>query len=277
MIRGLISPRLLWALYLAAATAACLVIAFPGRELAGYAAARLRAGLPGLEVSLGTVRPTFPPGVALEGLRLAAAGRPLALLERVELRPAWDTVFESQPGWRFTARAGSGTLDGISRPPAAPSGTIEGLRLEEIPALKNLPAGRVAGRLDGRFAPNAAGALGVSLRLTDGRLEPALPLLGQERFLFPSGTAELTVQPGLVLVRNGRFRGNEVDLEIAGSIRLGPSPGEGVLELSGRILPHAGFVSRAGDQLAGALLRRRGGIPFRVSGPLSGPDISFSG
>ena len=277
MSRRLTLSRLLWAFYLVAATAACLVIAFPGRELAGHAAARLRAGLPGLEVSLGAVRPVFPPGLALEDVRLAAAGRPLALVKRLEVRPEWATIFEPQPAWRFTAHAGAGTLDGLSRPPDGPSGVIEGMRLEEIPALRNLAAARVAGRLDGRFAPTAAGALGVSLRLTDGRVEPAVPLLRQERFLFPSGTAELTCQPGLVLVRNGRLRGNEVDIEISGSIRLGPAPGEGVLDLSGRILPHAGFVSRAGDDLSAALLRRRGGIPFRVSGPLSGPEISFSG
>lgn len=277
MTRGATFSRLLWGLYLAAATAACLVIAFPGRELAGHAAARLRAGLPGLEVRLGAVRPAFPPGVALEEVRLAAAGRPLALAERIEVRPEWGTLFDAQPAWRFTAYAGAGTIDGRSQGPAAPSGVIEGLRLEEIPALQNLAAGRVAGRIDGRFAPTAAGALGVSLRLTDGRVEPTVPLLRQERFLFSSGTAELTWQPGLVLVRNGRFRGNEVDIEISGSIRLGPSPGEGVLDLSGRILPHAGFVSRADNDLSAALLRRRGGIPFRVRGPLSGPEISFSG
>ncbi|MEJ5358235.1 MAG: type II secretion system protein GspN [Desulfobacterales bacterium] len=277
MIGGARRSRLLWAVYVAAATAVCLVIAFPGRELAAYASARLRAGLPGLEVRLAAVRPAFPPGVALEGLQFAAGDRPLAFVERLEVRPEWSSLSGSRTAWRFTARAGAGTLEGRAQTPAAPSGTFEGIRLEEIPALRNVAFGRVAGRLDGRFGPTEAGGLGVSLRLADGRLEPAAPLFRQERFLFPSGTAELTWQAGLLLVRNARVRGNEVDLEISGSIRLGPAAGEGTVDLSGRILPHAGFVSRAGDDLPAALLRRRGGIPFRVSGPLSAPEISLSG
>ncbi len=277
MIRGLRRSRLLWAVYVATATAACLVIAFPGRELASYAAARLRADLPGLEVSLAAVRPTFPPGIALEGLQLAAGDRPLARFERLEVRPEWMTLFGSRTTWRFTARMGAGTLHGRTQAPAAPNGAFDGIRLEEIPALGNLAVGRMAGRLDGRFGPTEAGGLGVSLRLADGRLETAVPLLRQERFLFPSGTAELTWQAGLLLVRNGRIRGNEVDLELSGSIRLGPAAGEGTVDLSGRILPHAGFVSRAGEDFPAALLRRRGGIPFRVSGPFSAPEISWSG
>jgi hypothetical protein len=79
-----------------------------------------------------------------------------------------------------------------------------------------------------------------------------------------------------LLLRNGRLKGNELDAEIAGSIALDRPPGANALNLSGRVTPHHAFLARAEGSIPAGLLRRRAGIPFRISGPLDAPGFSLN-
>jgi hypothetical protein len=114
------------------------------------------------------------------------------------------------------------------------------------------------------------------ITITDGQVELAEPLLGQSRFTFRTVDADLTLQNRNLLLRNGRIKGNELDADVSGSIALDQPQGANALNLSGRVTPHHAFMARAEGSIPAGLLRRRAGIPFRLSGPLDAPGFSLN-
>jgi type II secretion system protein N len=153
---------------------------------------------------------------------------------------------------------------------------IGGIQLQQIPGLRGLYGSSLSGSLDGNLSANEAGTLTGKLTITDGQIELAAPILDQSRFTFRTVDADLTMQNRSLLLRNGRLKGNELDAEIAGSIALDRPPGANALNLSGRVTPHHAFLARAEGSIPAGLLRRRAGIPFRISGPLDAPGFSLN-
>jgi type II secretion system protein N len=275
--------NILLAAYVILATAVFLYIGFPSEALREHAARRLSTSLPGLGVSVAGMQPSLPAGFTLRGVRIAYADQPLAVLDRLRVQPEWMSLFQPKTVYAFEGSAGSGGISGraeIDSEGAAPktsvNGRINGVLLQQLPGLQNIYGSRLSGRLEGSFSVNEAGVLAGKLTMAEAQLELARPILELKNFTFRTADADITFQNRTLSVRNGRLKGNELDAEVAGTIVLGAAPGTGTLSLNGKITPHPAFVARAEGVLGASLLRRRTGIPFRVTGPLNAPGAALN-
>jgi type II secretion system protein N len=274
----------LLALYILAAAAVFLYIGFPSEALRTYVGYRLSAGLPGLSVTVDDVRPSLlKAGLVLQGVRIAHGPKPLAALEQLRIQPELLSLFQERAGYAFSGSLGGGDISGRAEidsagpaPKASMSARLGGILLQQIPGLRSLYGSSLSGRLDGNLSTNEAGALNGKFTISDAQVELAAPVLDQSRFTFRTVEAELTLQNRSLLLRNGRLKGNEVEAEVSGSIALDQPQAANALNLSGRVTPQHAFLARAAGSLPAGMLRRRAGIPFRISGPLDAPGFSLN-
>jgi type II secretion system protein N len=275
--------RALTAAYLVLATAVFLVLSFPSEALRAYAARRLSAALPGLEVAVGDVRPSLPAGVALKGVRIAHGGRPLAVVDELTVHPELLTLLQSTTVYRLEGSLGGGAFSGRmevdsagATPKTRMTAQLGGVQLQQLPALRDVYGSRLSGRMDGNLALTDAGALSGKLSASEVQVELPMPVLAQTRFAFRSADADIALQNRNLLVRNGRLRGTELDADVSGTISLDPLQAARGVNLVGRVTPHPAFMAKAEGSLPAGLLRRRAAIPFRVSGPLDAPGFSLN-
>jgi type II secretion system protein N len=275
--------RLLLAVYILAAALVFLYLGFPSQSLRRYAADRLSAALPGLEVAVGDVRPSLPAGVVLRDVRIRRGETAIAAVERLAIQPDLLALLQTRKGYAFSGSAGGGTISGKAEidsaatpPKTRMSARIEGVLLQQLPELRGPYGSRLNGRLEGSFSMSDSGPLTGTVSVREAVIELAAPLFGQKEFSFRTADADISVQGRNLVLRSIRLRGSELDAEASGTIALGQTPGDGALSLSGRLTPHHGFLARAEAGLPPGLLRRRAAIPFRVSGPLEAPAFSLN-
>jgi len=276
--------RVLLAVYLVAVALVFLYVCFPSDALRTHVAYRLSAGLPGLTLAVAEVRPSLlPAGITLRDVRISHADKPLAVIDRLRVRPDLSSLLRSKTTYGIDGTIGSGDITGRAevdstgpQPKVSLNARIGGVLLQQVPGLRGLYGSQLAGRLDGTLVVNEAGALTGKLTVTDGQVELAAPVLDQKSFTFRTMEADITLQNRSLLLRNGRLRGNELDAEISGTVALDQPQGAGALNLSGRVTPHPAFMAKAEGSLPANLLRRRAAIPFRVIGPLDSPGFSLN-
>lgn len=270
-------------LYIVGAAAVFLYVGFPSEALRAHLSHRLGSGLPGLSVVIGTVRPTWTAGVELKDVRISYAQNPVAAFDRVHIRPDPLSLFQARTGYSFTGLLGGGEISGRAEvdsggpaPKISMNARIDGILIQQVDRLRSLYGSRLSGRLDGHLNTTETGALAGKFTITDGQIELASPLLAQSRFTFRTVDADLTFQNRSLMLRNGRLKGNELDADVSGTIALDPPQAASAMNLTGRVTPHHAFLSRAEGSIPQGLLRRRAGIPFRISGPLDAPGFSLN-
>lgn len=276
--------RTLLAVYIAIAAGVFLYLGFPAEALRAYAGERLSASLPGLSVAVGAVRPSLRAGLVLQEVRISHGQKLVAVLDRVLIRPEILSLFQERSAWAFSGSLAGGDLSGRAEldvsgptPKVQLNARIAGTRIEEVAGLRSLYGSRLSGRLDGTLThATATGVVNGKLTITEGQVELATPVFAQSRFTFRTADADLVWQHQSLLLRNGRLKGNELDADLSGSIALDQPQAAGALNLTGRVTPHHVFLTRAEGSLPPGLLRRRAGIPFRISGPLDAPGVSLN-
>jgi type II secretion system protein N len=270
-------------LYIAVVAAVFLYLEFPSEALRSHVSHRLSANLPGLSVAIAAVRPSLTAGLELRDVRIDYAQSPLAAFERVHIRPELLSLFKDHTAYAFTGMLGGGEIAGRAEVDSALPGSkismtarIDGILIQHVDRLRSLYGSRLSGRLDGHLNTTEAGALNGKLTITDGQIELAEPLLSQNRFTFRTVTADLTLQNRRLVLRSGRLKGNELDADVSGTISLDQPQAASAVNLNGRVTPHHALLSRVEGSIAPGLLRRRAGIPFRISGPLDAPGFSLN-
>jgi type II secretion system protein N len=275
--------RLLIGLYLLSAALVFLYIGFPSEALRTHMAHRLSAGLPGLSVVIGDMRPALPAGIVLKGVRVYHANAPLAVIDQLRIHPNLFSLWQAKTHYNFDGVAGDGQIAGTTEIETAGgrkrvilNARLAGVLLQKLPATQSLFGNKLAGRLDGTLGVNDAGTLTGKLAVSEGRVELATPLFDQDVFSFRTAEADLSLQNRTVTVRNGRMKGSDMDAEVSGTIALDAAPGTNALNLSGRVTPHPAFMAKVASSLPATLLRRRTGIAFKVNGALNAPGFSFN-
>jgi type II secretion system protein N len=275
--------RTLLGLYIAVAAAVFLYVEFPSDALRAHVSHRLSAGLPGLAVGIGAVHPTLKAGLELKGVRITYAQSPVATFDRVRIQPDLLSLFQARTAYWFAGSLGGGEISGRAEvdttgpaPKISMNAKIDGILIQQVDRLRSLYGNRLSGRLDGQLNSTETGALNGKLTITDGQIELATPLLNQNRFTFRTVDADLTLQNRGLLLRSGRLKGNELDADVSGAITLDPPQAANAMNLTGRVIPHHALLSRAEGSIPAGLLRRRSGIPFRVSGSIDAPGFSLN-
>ncbi len=278
---------LLYAIYIIAITGFFLYYLFPSDTLKSYLAYRLSQGNPDITVTIDRVSPVIPPGVNLHDVGIVHRNNALVDLDSLKLMPGILSFFSAKSTVNFRGRVNSGTFSGRAEfddnsggQEIKGNGRISGVQMQEIPALRRLPADKISGVLNGNFTFANAGpnrSLEGKLTLSQCRIDLDKAVFNLESLEFRDIVAELTLNNDTLTIKQTRAKGNQLDADLTGTIAL---TGQNALNLTISVTPHHLLLAKIEKTLPMNFLRKKNAgkaaISFKVDGTLDEPGFSLN-
>ncbi|MGD8493813.1 MAG: type II secretion system protein GspN [Desulfobacterales bacterium] len=284
----LFKTRFAWAIYIIGAALVFLYVLFPSELAKQYLANMIRQMHPNLTMEIGRLKLGFPPALSLYDVHIYHSERTIADLENVKISPHILSLFMATTHISFKGNGYGGNFKGDADiiKKAGERGIVidadlAGIQVNQLEALEAFTTHRLSGILDGTVTLTTQvpqQALTGDLVLTDGKIELSPPLLAQRELTFDSIEAQLIFNGQSLTIEHCELIGNQLDGQVAGSIRLGNHSSSKILDLTGNIRPHAEFLARLGNQVPKLLESKNlqtQGVPFKIKGPMESPTYSF--
>lgn len=282
------NTRFAWAVYVLGAALVFLYVLFPSELLKEYLANRIHQAHPNLTVEIGRLKPGFPPALRLYDVSVFHSGWSIADLEHLKISPNMISLFLETTHISFKGNGYGGNFKGgmeiIKKnddPEMVIDADLAGIQVDRLEALRAFTTHRLSGTLEGTLTVTnqmPRQALTGDLVLTDGKIELSPPLLAQKELTFDSIEARLMFNGHSLTIEHCELIGNQLDGEVAGSIRFSNHSSSKILDLTGNVRPHAELVARLGNQVPKLLQNKNlqtRGVPFKIEGPMESPTYSF--
>ena len=280
--------RLSWAIYIICAALFFLYYLFPSDAVKEYLADQIRKTHPNLTVKISRLKPAFPSGLKLYEVSVNHLGRTIAGLENLKISTDILSLFLAKTHLSFKGNGYGGILKGRVDIIKKSSGRevmidadLSGIQVDQLEALSAVTTHRISGNLDGtlEFKANVTRqVLSGDLTLTDGQIEFSPPVLNQNVITFNTIEAELMLDGRSLTINRCQLEGNQLDADVAGSIKFSGRSARKILNLSGTVKPHAALLAKLGKNvrqlLEGSQLGNQG-FPFKIKGPMDSPQYSF--
>jgi type II secretion system protein N len=276
--------------YIIGLTVFFLYYLFPSDAVKGYVAYRVSRENPDISVTIDHVSPVLPPGIKLHGVGIAHDNKALIDLDSVKITPGLLSFFSSTKTARFKSRVKAGSVHGRAQVDRRSDqrtekieGTISGVQVQGIAALKRLTAHKISGKLGGDFMIAGTGpnrSMTGNLTLSDCRIDFDQPVIGQSSLGFRKIDADLVLNNGNLAIKKCSARGNQLDADISGTIAINTESRRNALNLNGSVTPHHGFLVKMEKSIPADLLRQKKAgktsISFKVGGTLETPDFRLN-
>lgn len=280
--------RILWAIYIVCAALFFFYYLFPSDAIKEYLADQIGRAQPYLTVKISRVKPAFPPGLRLYRISIFHLGQTIAGLDQLDISPDILSLFLATTHLTFEGNGYGGILKGrmdiIKKSPGREvliDADLTGIQVNQIEALSAVTNHKISGNLEGTltFRSNAPHQLlSGDLILTGGQIEFSPPVLNQNVLTFDTIEAELELNGRALTINRCLLEGNQLEADIAGSIKFSGRSAEKILNLSGTVKPHQALLARLGgnvpELLKGSNLENQG-FPFKIKGPMDSPQYSF--
>jgi len=162
-------------------------------------------------------------------------------------------------------------------------GSISGVQVLELSALQHLSDHKISGELDGDFAYTDTGpnrSLTGKLTLSDSRVELGTPVFNQKSLDFRDIDADLVLNNRTLTIKQCIAKGNQLDVNLSGTIVLNGGPAKNALNLTASVIPHHGFLAKIGKNLPIDFLQKKkagtAAISFKIDGTLDEPGFSLN-
>ena len=245
-----------------------------------------------MRLAIAELRPTFPLGVLLQQVRLQAntvePREPVLHLRTLRVQPAWLPLFSREVQLRIAATLYDGHLQGDIHPPGFDDttgwtfqGQVADLGLARHPWLRNAEG---EAWLRGRLGGNVQMTLDQDGRVQEGELElrvqrlvlvagqhPLVPL--QQDVTCDTLQSKFKVTARQVQIVSLNCQGDDLTIQVRGSVQVRQPWNTSMLNLHVQMRSETTYKRELG--LIGALVRRRpdrrGGLSFRIRGPVRKP------
>lgn len=230
---------------------AFLYLRFPGGALTDYLKAAVAARYPGAVLSIDTLRPSFPPGVALADITLGMRDRADALLraDSLTVRPGGLALLRGRLAIHAAAEGYGGDVRGkvefsqlfSLRGPLTAAVEIRNLRVDRWTWLRELFVRQVTGTLKGtiEFSGTAEalknGTGTVDFTLTNGIYPLQEPFLGLDKIEYSRAEGKASFRNGALKVTQLTLTGEKIRCSLKGNILLADDFSASKLDLNGTI------------------------------------------
>jgi len=276
--------------YIIGLTVFFLYYLFPSEAIKDYVTYKMSLGNSGISVTIDHVSPVLPPGIKLHDVGIAQGNRVLIDLDSVKIAPGLLSFFSSTKTARFKGRVKAGTVHGWAEVDSRGDqrtdkieGTISGVQIQGIPALKRLSVHKISGNLGGDFMIAGTGpnrSMTGNLTLSDCRIDFDQPVIGQSSLGFKKIDADLVLNNGNLAIKKCSARGNQLDADISGTIALSTANRRNALNLNGSLTPHHGFLAKIENSMPADLLRQKKtgktALFFKIGGTLEAPAFRLN-
>ena len=274
---------------------ALLYYRFPSDAFSEYIKASAERLYPQYRVSIGKLDLSFPSGLRLMHTALFQKARPADALfkaERLVIRPEILSLLKGNLKVGYTCRAYEGDVEGevsvaelTAKAPFTASMQLRRIHIDAYPRLANLVGREVKGFLggtvgfEGRLDLPLEGSGEANLRVMDGEIAFALPLLQLGSIRFDEMLVELALKKRRITLNRAELRGPEIQGTVSGTIMLRGEIEKSTLNLKGTMEPLSGaFTKGKGAGAAMQLIKqhlKRGKLSFTIHGTLEEPRIRF--
>ena len=283
-----VKTRILWAIYIICAALFFFYYLFPSDTIRDYLADQIRQAQPYLTVKISRVKPAFPLGLKLYRVSVYHLGQTVAGLDNLKISPDILSLFLATTHLRFEGNGYDGILKGradiIDKSPEREviiDAELSGMQVNQIEALNAVTTHKISGNLEGilTFKSNASNqALTGDLILTGGQIEFSPPVLNQNVIRFDAIETELELNRRSLTINRCQLEGDQLEAEVAGSIKFSGRSSRKILNLSGTVKPHKALLAKLSQNvtelLKGSNLENQG-FPFKIKGTLDSPQYSF--
>ncbi|MDM8523388.1 type II secretion system protein GspN [Desulfococcaceae bacterium HSG8] len=283
----------LYFIYIAAVTIFFIYYLFPSEEVKNYIAFKISNANPDITVTIDNVKPVFPPGLGLYAISFFSEGQvKLIESEQMKITPGLLSLFRNKKIFSFKGKSCQGILEGkasfiksdTSPKIAAVTAKLSGIRINDIPAVKNLEGYKISGILDGDIIYSENGEsdeiANAKLTVSDSavafsesdskKMGLLAPLLKVGEFKFKTINADMVIDNNRKLqIKGCTIKGEQMNGDISGDIRLKAPLKKSVLNLKATIRPHPTLVATLGK--AASFLFKKGSFTFKISGTFEKP------
>ena len=280
---------LLLGIYIIAAAVVFTYFLFPSEVVRDYIAYKVSEADPALTVAIESVKPSFPPGVKLQTVRLMHSGIRLADAQHLTIRPVYTTLLGSGKTYRFKGQLYDGTLEGEIRLNQNADNNqmridarMNGIEVAQAKIIQELSGRKISGILTGALdvtRKSRALEANARLELVDGKLELLVPVFTYKSVVLKSVEADLTMTNDRLAILRCEIKGQPDDGSVNGSVDFRTPVGKSVLNLEGTVKPHPVFLALLRKSLPASMLPEAGtkdGIGIAFSGTLEAPEFAFN-
>ena len=284
-----------YALYGLLLTIVFLYYRFPSDAFENYLRERVEKINPQLTLSVEKISPSVTLGIKFLDARLylkTNREKPVFRTERLLVRPRILSIFQKEWKFCYNAVAYKGVIEGCSSvekekkdAPFQTSITLKDLPMGADNPVKDIIGRNLEGTLNGnitfRGQPKSliSGTGEVDLRLSDGRVELAQPIMSLDSIGFHEVLIKMTLENRRLNLTRVALRGTNMNGTLSGVVMLNNEISRSSLNLRGTLEPFAEFIKDLTDSPDAVRLIRqrlnRGKINFAIRGTIAEPSFRF--
>lgn len=271
------------------ATVFFLYLRFPTDLIKDLIGAQVSRSMPGLNLDIEILTPSFPAGVNLENIDISYQNKPAFRAEEVKISGRTGSLIRPQKEINYKLETSGGRISGkasfnsnLRRGGANVDADFRNIQLNKIPAIKAFSGYNVSGILDGKVKVDGSVRSGTgqaNFTISQCTIKLPQPFFGVEQLNFQLIDALLTMEGQRVIVKKCDLNGEEVDGRIRGSMIVKQPYGQTQLNLSGVLKPQPTFSAKLSKMVPMALFSgtniQRKGIPFKLTGTIDRPGFSL--
>jgi type II secretion system protein N len=263
---------------------------FPSEFVKRYIIFKISQIDPDLEVSIGHVFPTFPPGLRFDTVSFEYSGNRIMVTEEMRVVPRLTSLLRARRILLFSLNAYSGTVTGKAyiiagnkNGPFDMEAIISGLQLADIPVIKNQSAVKLSGvlgmEINYQTRPKTGNTIRARMEMLDIELQSENLFLNQDFLAFERIEAYLFMRDGRIELKNFNFTGDQFDGMLSGFGVLKNPVNKSTIKLSGRLNPHHPLPSQQDGNLLPPILNmlksETEDISILIRGSIENPSFSF--
>ncbi len=293
---------LLYLIYIAVITSLFLYLQFPSQAVHDYLTHHLNHIHADVNVTIGSVKPTFPPALLLSDVKVEYQKEQVFEALDVEISPQLKTLWKDAKTYLYDGRAYGGALRGqfiLEPDPNQPQSNDEppvlrfvegetqlsGLQISAMDILRQAPAeykmgGLLEGKIVFRNGPEPSNqSVRARLKATDAAINIAHPLLKLGEIKADRIEIGFTMENRIITLSQFNLNGKQLDGKLSGQINLQQPLPKSVLNLNGSVKPHRIFLADLKNKLPVNILPPKlfdeKGFAFQVGGAVNKPGFSL--
>lgn len=274
-------------------TASLLYYRFPSDAFRNYLQATAEKINSQYLLSIGDVRPTFPPGFSFRKTKLSLKINPgpsLFMADSLVIRPVIWSFLKGRSGYRFKCLAYGGSLKGsvyfsensINSPFSA-SVKFRDIRIGDYSTVSSITGNNIKGIIGGTIKCSGQlnslidGAGEAKITVSNGRIELPQPILSFESIDFDVIRMTMSLNDQKINLKHVGLKWQEIAGELSGTIFLTKEISKSRLNLKGAIELLAGRAKGSKETMNVVRLLRtqakNGKLNFIIGGTFSSPTF----
>ena len=293
---------LLYFVYAAVVTTFFLYSLFPDQAVHRYLTHHLNRADTDLNVKIGPIKPTFPPALVLNNVKLHYKNEPVFETLALEVRPKLKTLWKEVKTYSFNCDAYGGTAQGQftlegdfseeksdgNLPPMrliAGEARLAEMQMDRLDVLRSMPADyKLKGALQGKIVfkndPKVQNqTVKVRLKATGATVKILNPILKLGEITSDRIDINFSQNNQLITLTQFNLNGKQLNGKLSGQINLQKPLEKSVINLNGSVQPHRIFLADIKSKLPVNLLPpkifNQNGFSFRIGGTFVKPKFSL--